>query len=200
MAAGHRYQRHDPGRVPCVHLPCACWEQTTTLGERHPINHSIYPRLQYGSAPLDGPQHQHHQGPAVVGCGACSKGASGISSTTSTSARGGDGFQQNPTALSAALVVVIGLGSTNSLLYKIMCVRGQSPNPSCRVLLTHTHPTQSNRFEAYGEQGAFFVSTGVNALYILYGGLILYPRMLLTDAVTPEMTRLPKARGERRSV
>lgn len=48
------------------------------------------------------------------------------------------------------------------------------------------------RFEAYGEDEAFFVSTGVNALYILYGGLILYPRMLLTDKVTPEMTRLPK--------
>lgn len=60
-----------------------------------------------------------------------------------------------------------------------------------------THPCghpPPDRFAAYGEAEAFFVSTGVNALYILYGGLILYPRMLLTDKVTPEMTRLPKVR------
>lgn len=49
------------------------------------------------------------------------------------------------------------------------------------------------RFAAYGEDKAFFVSTGVNALYIVYGGLILYPRMLRADtSVTLEMTRLPK--------
>lgn len=49
-----------------------------------------------------------------------------------------------------------------------------------------------SRFAAYGEAAAFFVSTGVNALYILYGGLLLYPRMLLTNKVTPAMRRLPK--------
>jgi hypothetical protein len=54
-------------------------------------------------------------------------------------------------------------------------------------------PSHHTRFAAYGEEEAFFVSTGVNFLYILYGGLILYPRMILTDKVTPEMTRLPKA-------
>jgi len=52
------------------------------------------------------------------------------------------------------------------------------------------------RFEAYGEQQAFFVSTGVNILYIAYGFLILYPRMLLTDKVTPQMTRLPKVTSQ----
>ncbi len=52
------------------------------------------------------------------------------------------------------------------------------------------------RFEAYGEQQAFFVSTGVNILYIVYGGLLLYPRMLLTDKVTPQMTRLPKVTSQ----
>lgn len=57
-----------------------------------------------------------------------------------------------------------------------------------------------HRFAAYGEDHAFFVSTGVNALYILYGGLILYPRMLLTQKITPEMTRLPKVGRQINSV
>jgi drug/metabolite transporter (DMT)-like permease len=33
-------------------------------------------------------------------------------------------------------------------------------------------------FAAYGEASAFFVSQGINVLYILYGGLVVYPRLL----------------------
>lgn len=80
-----------------------------------------------------------------------------------------------------------GKGGSRAESSRFGCVCKLNP----RATHTHTHPT-SIRFAAYGESAAFFVSTGVNALYILYGGLILYPRMLLTDKVTPEMRRLPK--------
>lgn len=49
-------------------------------------------------------------------------------------------------------------------------------------------------YTAYGDQYAFFVNQGVNFLYIIYGGAILYPRMCFTDAVTPTMRALPKRR------
>lgn len=73
------------------------------------------------------------------------------------------------TVLSLALIVVLAVGSCNSLTYKIM-------------------------YEAYGPKGAFFVSTGVNVLYVIYGGLLLYPRMYFSDSVTPAMQALPKHR------
>lgn len=44
-------------------------------------------------------------------------------------------------------------------------------------------------YTAYGDRRAFFVNQAINLLYILYGGAILYPRMLATSAVTPEMRR-----------
>lgn len=47
-------------------------------------------------------------------------------------------------------------------------------------------------YTAYGDRRAFFVNQAINFLYIVYGGAILYPRMLLTDAVTEEMYRFPK--------
>jgi len=65
--------------------------------------------------------------------------------------------------------VVLTVGSCNALTYKVM-------------------------YEAYGPEGAFFVSTGVNVLYVIYGGLLLYPRMYCTDSVTPAMQALPKRR------
>jgi len=49
-------------------------------------------------------------------------------------------------------------------------------------------------YTAYGDQYAFFVNQGVNFLYIVYGGAILYPRMCLTDSVTPTMKALSKKR------
>mmetsp|Transcript_79704 Transcript_79704/g.200532 ORF Transcript_79704/g.200532 Transcript_79704/m.200532 type:complete len:504 (-) Transcript_79704:191-1702(-) len=49
-------------------------------------------------------------------------------------------------------------------------------------------------YTAYGDQYAFFVNQGVNFLYIVYGGAILYPRMCLTNAVTPTMKALSKKR------
>jgi hypothetical protein len=53
-------------------------------------------------------------------------------------------------------------------------------------------PFPLGRYNAFGADGAFFVSQGINALYVVYGGAVLYPRMLCTDHVTPEMRRLPK--------
>ncbi|CAE8630246.1 unnamed protein product [Polarella glacialis] len=47
-------------------------------------------------------------------------------------------------------------------------------------------------YTAYGDRRAFFVNQAINLLYIFYGGIILYPRMLLTNCVTKEMRVFPK--------
>lgn len=47
-------------------------------------------------------------------------------------------------------------------------------------------------YTAYGDRRSFFVNQAINLLYILYGGAILYPRMLCKDVVTPEMMVFPK--------
>ena len=44
-------------------------------------------------------------------------------------------------------------------------------------------------YAAFGEKQAFFVSQGINALYLFYGGAVLYPRMCFTSAVTKNMRR-----------
>jgi len=49
-------------------------------------------------------------------------------------------------------------------------------------------------YTAYGGKYAFFVNQGVNLLYIVYGGAVLYPRMIFTNVVTPEMKKVPKTR------
>jgi hypothetical protein len=48
------------------------------------------------------------------------------------------------------------------------------------------------RFNAFGEDGAFAVSQIVNVLYVVMGGAVLYPRMWMTDLITPEMKALPQ--------
>lgn len=50
------------------------------------------------------------------------------------------------------------------------------------------------RFNAFGEDGAFAVSQIVNVLYVVMGGAVLYPRMWMTDLITPEMKALPQVR------
>eukprot|EP00929_Paragymnodinium_shiwhaense_P001511 TRINITY_DN101744_c0_g1_i1.p1 TRINITY_DN101744_c0_g1~~TRINITY_DN101744_c0_g1_i1.p1 ORF type:complete len:456 (-),score=90.71 TRINITY_DN101744_c0_g1_i1:53-1420(-) len=47
-------------------------------------------------------------------------------------------------------------------------------------------------YTAYGDKRAFFVNQAINLLYIVYGGLILYPRMMFTKHVTAEMRRFNK--------
>ncbi|CAJ1337242.1 unnamed protein product [Effrenium voratum] len=47
-------------------------------------------------------------------------------------------------------------------------------------------------YTAFGDRRSFFVNQAINLLYIIYGGAILYPRMLCTSAVTKEMTAFPK--------
>ena len=47
-------------------------------------------------------------------------------------------------------------------------------------------------YSAYGEKYAFFASQGINVLFVIYGGMIVYPLQLFTDKITPEMTSLPK--------
>lgn len=61
-------------------------------------------------------------------------------------------------------------------------------------------------FTAYGEANAFFVSQGINLLYVVYGGLITYPRLMGRgvghrisgwmgmDNITPAMRRSPQPR------
>lgn len=49
-------------------------------------------------------------------------------------------------------------------------------------------------YSAYGEEYSFFVSQGINLLFILYGGCVLYPMQYFTDIITPRMTRIPKSK------
>ena len=61
-------------------------------------------------------------------------------------------------------------------------------------------------FTAYGEANAFFVSQGINLLYVVYGGLVTYPRLLGggvgsrisawmgMEPITPAMRRSPQRR------
>lgn len=49
-------------------------------------------------------------------------------------------------------------------------------------------------YTAYGEKYSQFVNQSVNFLYVAYGGFILCPRMILTDAVTLQMRCIPKKR------
>jgi len=49
-------------------------------------------------------------------------------------------------------------------------------------------------YTAYGDKRSFFVNQGVNLLYILYGGAILYPQWIFMGVVTPEMVAVPKMR------
>lgn len=47
-------------------------------------------------------------------------------------------------------------------------------------------------YTAYGDRRSFFVNQAINFLYIIYGGLILYPRMWFTDNITHDMVSFPK--------
>ena len=47
-------------------------------------------------------------------------------------------------------------------------------------------------YTAYGDRRSFFVNQAINLLYVVYGGAILYPRMVFTNVVTKEMTSFPK--------
>ena len=49
-------------------------------------------------------------------------------------------------------------------------------------------------YATYGEKYAFFVSQGVNLLYVVYGGAILLPKMWFGDEITPAMRALPQRR------
>lgn len=61
-------------------------------------------------------------------------------------------------------------------------------------------------YSVYGEERAFFVSQGINVIYVLYGGLVVYPRLVpwgFGDAIsaainfgpiTPAMRRSPQGR------
>jgi drug/metabolite transporter (DMT)-like permease len=49
-------------------------------------------------------------------------------------------------------------------------------------------------YSAYGEKYAFFVNQGVNFLYCIYGGAVLYPRMWFSNDITSEMYAASKLR------
>eukprot|EP00937_MAST-01D_sp_MAST-1D-sp2_P006340 g6340.t1 len=46
-------------------------------------------------------------------------------------------------------------------------------------------------FTAFGPANAYFVSQGVNVLYVIYGGIILAWKLRFTDHITPQMRALP---------
>mmetsp|Transcript_96406 Transcript_96406/g.274808 ORF Transcript_96406/g.274808 Transcript_96406/m.274808 type:complete len:103 (-) Transcript_96406:1562-1870(-) len=46
-------------------------------------------------------------------------------------------------------------------------------------------------FAEYGEKDAFFVSQGVNFLYCVYGGILLYPKVATTDGIATTLHQPP---------
>jgi hypothetical protein len=69
--------------------------------------------------------------------------------------------------LALVMLGLVILGPTNYILYKIM-------------------------YNAYGDKGSYFASQGINLLYLVYGGVVLYPRMLCTNKITPRMRAFPQ--------
>ena len=79
------------------------------------------------------------------------------------------------------LVLLVSFGSINFVLLKVL-------------------------FSSFGESSAFFVSQGINLLYVVYGGLVVYPRLLPWgvgdwlsvrmgfEPITPAMVRSPQRR------
>lgn len=70
------------------------------------------------------------------------------------------------TKFAAVFLATLLIGPLNFVIYKIM-------------------------FTAYGEANAFFVSQGINALYVIYGGVALY-WVERQGKITHEMTQIPK--------
>jgi drug/metabolite transporter (DMT)-like permease len=66
------------------------------------------------------------------------------------------------TMLFIVLGAMIVMGAANFAIYKVM-------------------------FNAYGTSGAYFVSQGVNVLYVVYGGICLAYKMLFTNEISREM-------------
>ena len=69
--------------------------------------------------------------------------------------------------LAGVLAVLIFTGAGNYLLFKLL-------------------------YEVYGSEYSYFVSQGINFLYLVYGGAVLLPIMMFTDKITPEMRRFPQ--------
>lgn len=79
------------------------------------------------------------------------------------------------------LVILMVTGATNFVLVKVL-------------------------YSAYGEKYEFFVSQGINFIYIIYGGMLVYPRLLprglghvisrllRLDPITPAMRSSPQIR------
>ena len=49
-------------------------------------------------------------------------------------------------------------------------------------------------YSVYGAAYSFAVSQLVNAMYVVYGGMVLYPRMVCGSSVTAEMRRYPQSK------
>ncbi len=69
--------------------------------------------------------------------------------------------------LALVMLGLVILGPTNYILFKVM-------------------------YSAYGDKFSYFVSQGINMLYLIYGGAVLYPRMMFTDKITPRMRAFPQ--------
>eukprot|EP00750_Incisomonas_marina_P030117 INCI7278.1.p1 GENE.INCI7278.1~~INCI7278.1.p1 ORF type:complete len:431 (-),score=48.87 INCI7278.1:634-1926(-) len=95
-------------------------------------------------------------------------------------------------ALMSALVVV---GVVNFVLVKILYVAfrsgGNEINASVANQSLGTSVSPSNSSFANGSQYSFFVNQAINFLYIIFGAFLVYPRMLCTNDITPEMRKTP---------
>lgn len=85
--------------------------------------------------------------------------------------------QRQPISVVRLAVIMVGLvilGAMNFIMLKL-CYQQYS-----NVVVDKTKPTHTKDL-------SFFANQGINFLYVIYGGLILYPRMIFTNQITREM-------------
>ena len=119
------------------------------------------------------------------------------------------GTNQRVVLLSVLTVLLIFVGVLNSVLMKVMYVAFKSdddgsPNGTggggggavteLAALVTSAALTTggggpSNATPADGSRFSFFVNQGVNFLYIVFGWFTVYPRILFTKEISPNMRR-----------
>ena len=100
-------------------------------------------------------------------CGSAAAMAGQSSVSSGSSSNNNTAGQITRRLLAGVLGVLIVTGAGNYLLFKLL-------------------------YSVYGQEYSYFVSQGINLLYLVYGGAVLAPIMLFTDKITPEMRRFPQ--------
>lgn len=85
--------------------------------------------------------------------------------------------------LTILMTTLVLTGIVNFVLVKVLFDAFKSGNE------TNTNDSSSG---SDGSRFSFFVNQGVNFMYVIVGGLMVYPRMCCTNHITPEMRAIPQ--------